>query len=141
MKMETFLRLPPLSPLSPVIPGIVVDDDDVTNDERRVDDVFIATYWISLFVVVVVVVVCKILRWQLDASSHHILVLVSLGQRVPQRIRSRIITTKTTLRTRFNTTNRRPHHHLILLTCAFTQCEEKVCCVLSFVPLFDIFVI
>ena len=44
MKMETFLRLPPLSPpLSPVIPGIVVDDDDVTNDERRVDDVFIAT--------------------------------------------------------------------------------------------------
>jgi len=41
MKMETFLRLPP--PLSPVIPGIVVDDDDVTNDERRVDDVFIAT--------------------------------------------------------------------------------------------------
>ena len=40
MKMETFLRLPPLSPpLSPpVIPGIVVDDDDVTNDERRVDD-------------------------------------------------------------------------------------------------------
>ena len=29
MKMETFLRLPPLSPLSPVIPGIVVDDDDV----------------------------------------------------------------------------------------------------------------
>ena len=46
MKMETFLRLPPLSPpLSPpIIPGIVVDDDDVTNDERRVDDdVFIAT--------------------------------------------------------------------------------------------------
>ena len=38
--METFLRLPPLSPpLSPpVIPGIVVDDDDVTNDDRRVDD-------------------------------------------------------------------------------------------------------
>ena len=39
MKMENFLRLPPLPP---VIPGIVVDDD-VTNDERRVDDVFIAT--------------------------------------------------------------------------------------------------